>query len=460
MELVSSYVQAVDQHIMAFLVILILVAFAYYAVLRRHFYSLFDPFTIAVIANIFCTAVVAFMGYCNLCGSYFLLNYLVTEICFLLGIRSIKPVRLFQREKAGYCCSRIEKSADSCFFFILFVCLSALFTSASLLYYYRYGIPLFAAGSRLTDQKNAGAVHSLIDGCQMVLPILLIDGLYRWKDQKKPVRIGYAGVSAFYVLTLLLGGSKSAVLSLIETITLVFLFTLKSGIGKSAWKKANRILLIAAAAAVVVAVAVAWIRIRIDYSASASRPGLFQYIFTRLISYGDAYIYYYTSPVRFDGGTVGNGLLLIFSPVLLIIKNAAGIGGIHLFGNFPQTIGLTMYQTVNHSTIIGGPNSRYNVFGLFYFGFLGSMVFSYLVGLAISAARHLLYRKLKFTRVNLLAYVLLVELAIVNVTDITLSMYYLKVAVIVLLITVAVSAGIRMLVSVIRRRLPPKPQAE
>jgi hypothetical protein len=58
--------------------------------------------------------------------------------------------------------------------------------------------------------------------------------------------------------------------------------------------------------------------------------------------------------------------------------------------DLPEAIGITFKNIHHPSDIPQGPNARHNVFGLIYYGFYGSILFSYILGLVLGFVRNML----------------------------------------------------------------------
>ena len=56
----------------------------------------------------------------------------------------------------------------------------------------------------------------------------------------------------------------------------------------------------------------------------------------------------------------------------------------------PEAIGITLKNIHHPSDILQGPNARHNVFGLVYFGFYGSILFSFILGALLGFIRNIL----------------------------------------------------------------------
>lgn len=76
-----------------------------------------------------------------------------------------------------------------------------------------------------------------------------------------------------------------------------------------------------------------------------------------------------------------------------------------------MNLGFQLFQYHYDVDIMTGPNSRHNVFGLFYFGFLGSIIFSFLVGYLSSFFRNVIFYRVNGSVTGLISYVSLAMIA-------------------------------------------------
>jgi hypothetical protein len=59
----------------------------------------------------------------------------------------------------------------------------------------------------------------------------------------------------------------------------------------------------------------------------------------------------------------------------------------------PAHIGYSLYQIFHPSINIQGANARFNVFGVVYFGHIGSVVYSLIIGLILGLTRRLIFKR-------------------------------------------------------------------
>ena len=83
---------------------------------------------------------------------------------------------------------------------------------------------------------------------------------------------------------------------------------------------------------------------------------------------------------------------------------------------------MEIWQILHNTEEIRGPNPRHNVFGLVYFGYLGSFIFSYFVGYIISYTRNKLYIYLPKDTVGGLIYLIFASSFIIANTDLLLAL--------------------------------------
>jgi hypothetical protein len=107
----------------------------------------------------------------------------------------------------------------------------------------------------------------------------------------------------------------------------------------------------------------------------------------RLIHSGDAYFYGYPNGV-IENIEKGSGFNALFSDVLAMFRIVS-------WDQLPQSFGLLLFRYhYPRIDFIAGANARHNIFGLFYYGYFGSILFSFTLGTLLSFCRNFLYRKI------------------------------------------------------------------
>ena len=72
---------------------------------------------------------------------------------------------------------------------------------------------------------------------------------------------------------------------------------------------------------------------------------------------------------------------------LALFQDFLGLFRIYAWDELPQAIGLDLTRYHHSGDLMWGPNARHNVFGLVYYGFVGSIIFSFSLGAVVSFVR-------------------------------------------------------------------------
>jgi hypothetical protein len=147
--------------------------------------------------------------------------------------------------------------------------------------------------------------------------------------------------------------------------------------------------------AVVVAVAVSLIQ---DSSSSGQNIGLLSFL-NRLILSGDVFINAYPNSV------IEN--MEWHNPLLVIFQDFLGLFRLIYWQDAPTTLGIELYRYFDPAAATVGPNPRHNVFGYVYFGYVGSLFYSFLIGALLSFTRTKLFLITKPTIIHGMLYMLI-----------------------------------------------------
>ena len=126
-----------------------------------------------------------------------------------------------------------------------------------------------------------------------------------------------------------------------------------------------------------------------------------QTLYVRFASSGDTYFMAYPEHVV-DMISSKGGFLAVFGNLLAPFR-------IVHYEDMPESLGFQIHRIIFGYDDFTGPNARHNVFGLVYFGQIGSMLFSLLLGMSVGFIRNSLST---FVRVGSAAEPLYVFLAI------------------------------------------------
>ncbi|OKS86941.1 hypothetical protein RG47T_2399 [Mucilaginibacter polytrichastri] len=129
---------------------------------------------------------------------------------------------------------------------------------------------------------------------------------------------------------------------------------------------------------------------------AGSSIGIFLF---RLVASGDVYYFAYPNN-NIEHINHSQPFLALFGDIFYTLR-------IIPRNNQPVVIGFQLFNMFGVSDTIAGPNARHNVFGYIYYGFWGSIVFSYLVGLFLSFTRNNLFFILRKNKLGQALFTLL-----------------------------------------------------
>jgi hypothetical protein len=99
----------------------------------------------------------------------------------------------------------------------------------------------------------------------------------------------------------------------------------------------------------------------------------------RFVFSGDVYIFSYPKNVIEE--------ITRHNPFLVIFQDFLGLTRIVSWSELPVTPGIELYKLLDSSAGEVGPNPRHNMFGYVYFGFYGSILYSFILGIILGFIR-------------------------------------------------------------------------
>lgn len=368
-----NFFSTLINHLPGFLALVMIIASCLYLLLKRHIYSIFDPlFFFLVINEAFCIADVLFMFQHGLIESRYFTNYLLTESALFVGLLQFRPA---SRKIVSESSIRIQPAALR----ILFKTSIFFLIGLNLLVYSQRGIPLLL-DSRMVVYSIGGGwglISRLFDVLTAVIIYYLLDILrhrnWRWMEWASMISV---------ILIQILSGAKSGV------IHLVFMAALFGGYtgdivrsGSRAGRMFKRLTFASIAGLFLVASLQSG-----EGELAGRRVNVFGQVAVRMVNAGDALIYAY--PDRFIEQLEGhNPFGAIFREYLAFFRLASP-------ESLPKHLGVQITDVFIGPDSHFQTNAKHNIFGYVYFGYWGAILFSYLVGTSIGAARHLLPRAL------------------------------------------------------------------
>lgn len=361
----------------------------HYLLFRNQVKSFLDPYFISVFSSVFCFTDVFFMYFVNKISFYIFASYVLTQISFILGFYTFKKRKVSLVDVNKNLDSKKNVSSNNLIAFYFF---SFIYLTSQCIIYATKGIPLFMV-SRLETFSDGGGSGVL----GRITEVSSIFSLYAFFlvikiDKIRPSEFLKYFVIGLIFLTFMLSGSKSSFLTFFYVFWCYIVFSQIKGGNYQAYLSLlkNNIRNI-----VVVSITLACVVIYIQ-SKSKQEEGdiseamnpIVEMAF-RFVYSGDIYWFSYPNNV-YQSIPSDRGITALFGDVF-------GLFRIYDWAEMPQAIGLTMKRYHHPSDIITGSNARHNVFGLIYYGFIGSVFFSYTLGLVLSFIRNKLPHYLKYT---------------------------------------------------------------
>lgn len=397
-----DFFDLLNQHILGFLVILIC-SFGLYALLyRKWFVSILDPFFFAAIMSCCGFAVVVFLYVEGVMETKYLISYLTTQFAFIFGALFCNRIgfKSLFRKKIHI------RHQDSIIRVIHLICMVGV-VCLQLFVYRTDGIPVFMESRLEAGQGGTGAglLYRFISIWGLIAFILSLYTIYlRKKTSIYYLSFFFAG---FYVITLFLGGSKAALLTIANLLFIfAILFSTSSydllGLLK---KKEKTFILISVAAG-----------LGIILVTSGGNNFLLSLVSltVRFIYSGDVYWYLY------PGGYIE--LLDSSRPLANLFKDFLGMTRLVSWDQLPEHLGVTTYLFHHTTDTILGPNARHNVFGYVMFGMYGSILFSFCLGAITGAMRNILFQASKAHILLKIVIVIIYQKIWMLESDITLAM--------------------------------------
>tara|TARA_R110000824_G_scaffold73985_2_gene188350 strand:- start:151 stop:1344 length:1194 start_codon:yes stop_codon:yes gene_type:complete len=339
-------------------------------------------------------SVVFYLYYFQLISEYYFYSFLLTQVSFFIGLNFFKMPKVKSEEdrRGPY----LARGIAGYLYLISFF----LFLILQIVVYYYNGLPVFM-DSRLEIFSGGSGFGIIGRVIYVTSTISLVISSYSliFKDSIGLPKLLHGLVLLFYVFVAIVSGSKGALLLMIFIISLMLYFSRKRLSSSRVEKKANKILIFILFLVFPAALFTVIIQSGLDSYAEVAIA-----IAMRFIHTGQIFYMTYPNDILFSFPEA-NGFIALFRDIFGSLR-------IISWDELPVNHGLLAFQH-HYPTIdtITGPNDRHNTFGLFYFGFFGSVIFSFLMGFIVSYIRNFLYKRLSFNLINMSLYALLVMAA-------------------------------------------------
>lgn len=406
-EFYAFFIKYWDIYIYSF----VLCFFIYYLTYKKVLISLLDPLNLSIFFSFLAASVVFFLFFIGEINTYYFLSYCLTQIAFTFGFFVFKPIKINELNlRFG---NEIKIEGELLFLQILFLVSSSMHIMSQLYVYHLVGIPLLMESylEAYTGGGGIGTFARIITASTIISWYLLIHFFVNKKSRSLKIYLWFYTVMSlvFFVLS----GSKGTFLTIGF---ILFLYTLING-------RFNLIIL-------QIRKKVAKLSLKLFYLVCIMILGIiifkdnqgvnpFLMLGIRLIHSGDAYFYGYPNDVLKDIKPA-SGFSALFSDIL-------GMFRIVEWDKLPPPFGMTLYRYHYPLTeIMNGANARHNIYGLFYFGYIGSILFSFVLGFIVSFCRNFLFRNIKRNTLFGLFYTLLYMGTNTFETDINLALFMLN----------------------------------
>jgi hypothetical protein len=386
-----SFGLLLNEHLGLFAGILVVSIVFYTLIFRRFYISILDPVLFAVLFSVFGFAVVWFLYFAGSIEPKYLASYLLTQIAFWLGLFSFKSLKKRQLISPY---KPIIFQDQQLFEKVFFLVTSLLYLFGQLLSYQVIGIPLLL-GTHIDVYNNSGGwgmLGRILDVVKPCAIFMLIYFLFKVNTSFFITIYKYFFL-AVIILFFALSGSKGEFMSLGF---IIFCFLLLNAVSyKKQFLKINKYGVIILGVGVVFAL----LTIVVQPGGIGEGQTTTEVFLFRFVASGDTYFFVYPNNNIEHISHAQPFLALfgdIFSTVRIIPREKQ-----------PVVLGVQLFRMFSDLDITAGPNARHNVFGYVYYGFYGSIVFSYLIGLTLSFVRNKLYFSLRRNILGQIGFVLL-----------------------------------------------------
>lgn len=363
----------------------------YYFIFRRIYLSILDPIIFTIVFSAFGFSVIWFLYFTGNIADRYLISYLLTQAAFIAGLftfRSLKKDKIVSERNT------FKLQNEGLFLKLLFITSSSLYTIAQLVSYKVVGVPLLL-GNHVDIYSSSGGwglLGRFIDVLKPVSAITLVYFLFR-----RTSSISFYIYKYFFLVMLLvffgLSGSRA------EFMTLGFILFCYILLNGNELKKYFLNIRKYEIGLILAALFFVFLTIVIQSRGDDGSFSSLNVLMFRLVSSGDTYYFAYPD-ASIEHLNSSKPFLALFGDIfstLRIIPRA----------DQPEPLGYQLYKLYYNNDITAGPNPRHNVFGYVYFGFYGSIIYSYLLGLLLSFVRNKLFFNFRKNALLQIAFILI-----------------------------------------------------
>jgi len=377
----GEFIWLINEAPVDYAVTLIMTLAVYLFIFRKQINSVFDPLFFATVYGALAGADVVFLWWQGKIDVGYFIQFLITDAAFFLGVLVSKPVKEYSQTQTG---SRrgsrsfvLLSGGERPLLGALYVVSAITFVVTQAVTYAIQGIPILYR-SRLDYYSGGGGIGVLdrILNVTWLFSCYLL--IYRFATKTRSegwprvldVFVGFA-----LVASPVLSGSKSSFISIVFVIYYFRFFHRRDRSCGTADKVLGKL----QGATVLFAVAAAAFVISVQ--GATTDPSLWvATLGVRFASFGDAFFMAYPSHVV-DSIPGRDGFLAVFGGLLATFR-------IVPYEVVPEPLGYVLHRIVYGFDNSTGPNARHNVFGLVFFGQMGSICYSLIIGMIVGFIRN------------------------------------------------------------------------
>lgn len=396
---------SIANNLFQYIIIVSLTLFIYFWLLRKYVVDLFDPMLLSIVYSAFASSIIFYMYVENMIYSLdFFISFVFSELMYIVGFTRFKPLLLTMPTKTLKAVEAYQLHKNIAYYTLIIIYIFSQLITYSIL-----GLPILSGRAHsafYVDSGGLGALQTVTTGVIPVALFLLIDRFFCSSSRGIFSRLFDKFVFGFFLFSFAVSGSKGAFLPIISTFFFYRLYLYK--IADSRFpildrkiKRLSWLLLFFAGVTAVFTIIV---------SGEDFKSSLYVLII-RFAASGDIFAYAYTTDYL-SSLQVDNYFVEVFGPIFAKLR-------IVDWGELPLPLGNQIWQIANDSFIPGiGPNPRHNILGFTYFGIVGGMLYSFLIGVGASFLRNYLFRRIRYDWISFVFYIMLYNFSIKLTTEI------------------------------------------
>lgn len=350
-------------------------------IFRKNMYSIYDPFTLAILSEAMAFATgIATYEYGLFYEDNLIYAFIATELCFVIGLYTFSSYEVCSKNVK--CLLKDEKKIKISFYIASLIFLVMFVESVFLV-----GIPAISmAMGDYAYENNYYAGVGLFVIIKSALQPMVLFGLWYFIFLKKKtilMKIYISIILVAMIIDIAGSGSKSAALIFVFTLWFFGKYVEKEPKYYRCARKINKSCKYILGLACLVAFLTMAIRADMynDYTM------VFNELALRIIGYGDGFVYYYVDNFHNFIETRENIFMELFGQILATLRIVDR-------DELPEVYTRQLWQLANHSIQSMGPNGRHNIIGEVYWGSFGGCLFSFAIGVTLGKIRTFVFNNI------------------------------------------------------------------